>query len=198
MRLSILKSTAAKPLHIEFPDEQPSDLYPKNIKAQPEFGSVLLTLDHLLTQNASRFHVHQKCVYSTETAAEALVSLIGTYYPKAQGLGPQMVDPSTMEAVNELKKDPDNTVALYMVPREVSDRFGGPIVQVVASLIALQNLVAAPAWGDGSALLGMNALVVNVTEMALQASNRLGFVPSLMVMKLVDDLPMNVQQQAAE
>lgn len=198
MRLAILKSTEAKPLHVAFPEGDPSDLYPKNIKGHPEFGSVLLTLDHLLTKNASRFHVHQKCVYSTETAAEALVSLMSVYYPKAQGMAPQPLDKATLEAIAELKRDSDNTVAVYVVPREVSDRFGGPIVQVVASLIALQNLVAAPAWGDGSALLGMNALVQNTSELAVQAANQLGLVPSLMVMKLVDDLPMNVQQQAAE
>lgn len=190
MRLSILKP--ANPAAEQFirppvvEDAIPSSAYPHNNRNQPEFASVILTLDHLI--DSSGFHVHQKAVYSTETARQALTSLMKNYYPSLGASAP-VLDDATFEVMKSLDEDPMNAIALYFVPVPIRDRRGGVIAQVILSNVCLQNLVAAPAFGNGSALLAMNALVNSVTDLALKARQAIGTIPPLMLMKLEDDAP---------
>lgn len=196
MRLSILK--AANPQQPQYVppatnEGEPDPRYPRNNRNQPEFASVLLTLDHLM--DASTLHVHQKCVYSTETAAEALLSLMHDYYPSLGGPALSM-DISTFEILKQLDEDPINSIALFFVP-VVKDRKGGMIVQVILSVVALQNLVAHPAFGNGSSLLAMNALVDAVSNLALKTVQQTGQVPPLLLLQLQDQAADRVEPQRA-
>lgn len=183
MQLNILKAAQPFVQPVQTATEGEVDpRYPRNNRDQPEFGSVLLTLDHLL-DNAS-FHVHQKVVYSTETPAEALMSLMHDYYPSL-GAPAMGFDPATFEILKQLDINPESNIALYFVP-VVVDRKGGLIVQVVLSLVALQRLVAHPAFGNGSSLLAMNALVGAVASLVARSVQQKGTVPPLLLMELQD------------
>lgn len=197
MRLSILK--AARPMQQAYVppaalDGEPDPRYPRNNRNQPEFGSVLLTLDHLVA--ADDLHVHQKAVYSTQTAAEALMSLMNEYYPSLGAPKPNL-DAATFEILKQLDEDPVNSIALWFVP-VVVDRRGGMIVQVVLSNAALQRLVTHPAFGNGSALLAMNALVDAVSSLALKTAQQVGQLPPLLLMQLQDQASDRQEPQRAE
>jgi len=159
-------------------DGEADPRYVRNARNQPEFGSVLITLDHLIARGTDH-HVRVKVVYSTETAAESLLSL------KHGVPSLPIKDMSTFEILKQLDEDPANNIALYFVP-VVVDRQGGNIVQVVLSNIALQNLVVHPAFGAGSSLLAMDALVGAVTRIAEAAIKQAGLLPELLLLQLQD------------
>jgi len=165
-------------------DGEADPRYVRNARNQPEFGSVLITLDHLIARGTDH-HVRVKVVYSTETAAESLLSLMHDYYPQHGAPSLPIKDMSTFEILKQLDEDPANNIALYFVP-VVVDRQGGNIVQVVLSNIALQNLVVHPAFGAGSSLLAMDALVGAVTRIAEAAIKQAGLLPELLLLQLQD------------
>lgn len=182
MQLSILKAARPYVAPVQALEGEADPRYPRNNRNQPEFGSVILTLDHLLDN--SSFHVHQKCVYSTETPAEALMSLMHDYYPNLGG--PKLaMDAATFEILKQLDSNPSEAIALYFVP-VVVDRMGGSIVQVILGLTALQRLVAHPAFGNGSSLLAMNSLVGAVASLAARTAQQVGGLPPLLLMSLED------------
>lgn len=193
MRLSILKAASPnRPMPI-VENGEPDARYPRNAKGQPEFGSVILTLDHLV--ESSDIHYHQKAVYSTETAAEALLSLMHDYYPKL-GAPALSMDKATFEILKQLDDSPDDSIALFFVP-VVRDRTGGLIVQVILSQIALQRLVTHPAYGNGSALLAMNELVNTVVTLADRTVQQVGKVPPLLLIQLQDAADGRAEQRAS-
>lgn len=198
MLLSILKAAAPQAAFVPpiVNDGEPDPRYPRNNRNQPEFGSVLLTLDHLL--DSSDFHVKQKAVYSTETAAESLMSLMNEYYPSLGAPLPNF-DAATFEILKQLDESPLDSIALWFVP-VVKDRMGGMIVQVVLSNAALQRLVTHPAFGNGSSLLAMNALVGAVASLAARTAKQHGGIPPLLLMQLQDHAAdrQEDQRQAAE
>lgn len=176
-------------------DGEADPRYIRNARNQPEFGSVLITLDHLIARDNDH-HVRVKCVYSTETAAESLLSLMHDYYPQHGAPSLPIKDMSTFEILKQLDEDPANSIALYFVP-VVVDRTGGMITQVILSNVALQNLVAHPAFGAGSALLAMDALVGSVLKLAEAAIKQMGHVPELLLMQLQDKAVDRADQQRA-
>lgn len=175
-------------------DGEADPRYPRNNRNQPEFGSVLLTLDHLLT-NYRDHHVKIKAIYSTETAAESLLSLMHEYYPKLGAPALAIKDMATFEILKQLDDDPINSIALYFVPIVV-DRFGGSIAQVVLSQTALQRLVTHPAFGNGSSLVAMDALVGAVTSLAAATVKQTGVLPELLLLQL-QDAPEGREEQRA-
>lgn len=188
MRLSILKA-AGTPIPLAPPPPpasvgEPHEAYPRNNRNQPEFGSVVITLDHLL--DSDDFHVKQKVTYSTEQAHQALHSLFHYYKDPRQDI---TNSEATFEVMLALRNNPDTSMALYFVPAETRDRKGGLIVQVVASMLALQRCVNAKSMGDGSALLGMNALVNAVQDLAGMAMKKMGAIPPLMLLDLSEEAP---------
>lgn len=179
-RLSILKGARPYVAPVQAVEGEVDPRYPRNNRNQPEFGSVLLTLDHMVDSDG--FHVHQKCVYSTETPSEALMSLMHDYYPKHGGPALNL-DKSTFEILKQMDASPEEAIALYFVP-VVTDRTGGTIVQVILSLLALQRLVAHPAYGNGSSLMAMNNLVTAVMAIAARTAQQVGGLPPLLLMSL--------------
>lgn len=163
---------------------EPDPRYPRNNRNQPEFGSVILTLDHLISSSKDH-NVHFKAVYSTQTAAEALLSLMHDYYPSLGAPSLAINNMATFEILKKLDENPSEAIALYFVP-VVVDRFGGNIVQVVLSPVALQRLTTHPAFGNGSALLAMDALVGAVQTLAAAAVKQTGELPPLLLMSLED------------
>lgn len=176
-------------------DGEADPRYPRNNRNQPEFGSVLLTLDHLIANDRDH-HVRVKAVYSTETAAESLLSLMHDYYPQHGAPALAIKDMATFEILKQLDDDPEHNIALYFVP-VVVDRTGGCITQVVLSQIALQNLVVHPAYGNGSSLLAMDALVGSVTRIAQAAVEQVGQVPELLLLQLQDHATDRQEEQRA-
>jgi hypothetical protein len=158
--------------------------YPRNNRNQPEFGSVILTFDHT-SQRENSIHIIQKCVYGTETAAEALLSLMHDYYPSLGAPALAINDMATFEILKQLDSDPENMIALFFVP-VVVDRMGGNFVQVILSMIALQRLIAHPAYGNGSALLGMDALAGAIQAIAQATVKQQGELPPLLLLELQD------------
>jgi hypothetical protein len=184
MRLNILSASRPYVAPVVAVEGEPDPRYPRNARNQPEFGSVLLTLDHLIGSSQDH-NVHFKAVYSTQTPAEALLSLMHDYYPAHGAPGLAIKDMATFEILKQLDDKPESAIALYFVP-VVVDRMGGNIVQVVLSMIALQRLIAHPAYGNGSALLGMDALVGAVGSIAKAATEQTGSLPPLLLLELQD------------
>lgn len=184
MRLNVLHASRPYVAPVQPVEGEPDPRYPRNSRGQPEFGSALITLDHLIASPTDH-NVHFKMVYSTQTAAEALLSLMHDYYPSLGAPGLAIKDMSTFEILKQLDEDPANSIALYFVP-VVMDRRGGNIVQVVLSMPALQRLVTHPAFGNGSALLGLDSLVGSVAQYAEAAKAQHGGLPPLMLMQIQD------------
>lgn len=183
--------------------------YPRNARGKPEFGSVTLTLGHLF--KADPFHVKQPMVYSTETAEDALDSLIH-YYGDTSLMGLK----STREVLNALSTDPLHYIAVYTVPLHLSmaasirSNLGGPltdygvavtegaikaitstvpgdglIMQVVCSTAALHRLTNHPAFGDGSSLVAIDALTGMLSETCSKG------VPARLLMCKLEDEPIS-------
>lgn len=176
MRLSILRSAApSRPITPPILMEDnvvPHPDYPVNAMGQPEFASVILTMDHMLERDS--FHCSQKAVYSTERPDEALVSLFD-YYREEELIRRSI----TREILLDLRNEPNATMAAYVVPawkvaalaaerldlNIVANNPGAVqkaennIVQVILSQQLLSRLTHHKDFGNGSSLMAMNNLV---------------------------------------
>lgn len=137
----------------EAASERPNKEYVTNAAGQPEFASVILTMDHMT--DSDPFHVHQKVLYGTETADAALASIVQNYYKDANLSGSGLL----VDAMIRLRDNPVGVVVAYVVPARFTDRFGGSIVQAVMSTRTLNALTASPEIGRGSSLVAMDRLV---------------------------------------
>lgn len=136
--------------------------YPRNGNGDPEFGSVVLTLDHMLYRHP--FHVVQKMVFSTQDSEEALLGLMEYYHEDHVKLMP-----STLDLLVRGRGNQEGSIYIYTVPvtnlpphpghvpsGSVS---GAVIVQAVLSTPAFYDLINHPDVGKGSSLLAVNWLV---------------------------------------
>lgn len=170
------------------PSVAPGREYPKNSKGDPEFASVVLTLDHLLFADAH--DVVQKFVYSTKDAEGTLLALID-YYKESQ----IKLLPSTLDLLVQGRMNPEGSIYLYSVPLtnlpatpgripSGQPNTGGVIVQVVMSTPAFYDLINHPDVGRGSALLAVNWLVETVTGFLEGLKKAKGAYPPLSLFQL--------------
>lgn len=160
--------------------------YPLNADGLPEFASVTVTLDHLLTRDPR--HVIQKMVFSTQSVEESLAGLFDYYGDgrAAMSMG------SNLDLLVKGRSDPEHTAYLYAAPVQTRDRMGGIIVQVVMSTAAMGHLVNHKEGGKGSSLLAVNLLVELASNALASAKAQLGAFPALSLVELAyEALPQN-------
>lgn len=141
-------------------------LYPTNLDGTPEFGSILLTLDHLT--NRADHHVVQKFVLSTELQDETLLALFRYY--KEEHL---LTRASTIKLLQEAAKT-DYPIYVYTTPQNI---------QILASTAAWDTLVQSPDGGQGSALLAVDFITSHIARIHGELAERNGgeFVPLILL-----------------
>lgn len=170
------------------PQEASRSPYALNSNGDPEFSSVLLTLDHLLY--AHPIHVVQKMVYSTMDVEGTLLALLD-YYKEPQ----VKLLPTTLDLLVQGRSNPEGTIYVYTVPVTNLPATPGRIpsgqpntgavkVEVVMSTPAFYDLINSPDIGKGSSLLAVNWIVEAVTGFLEGIKKAKGAFPPLSLFQL--------------
>lgn len=173
--------------HEETPIPPPAAPYSLNANGDPEFASVLLTLDHLLY--AHPIHVVQKMVYSTMDVEGTLLALLD-YYQEPQ----VKLLPSTLDLLVQGRSNPEGTIYIYTVPvtnlpatpgRVPSGQPNGAVkVEVVMSTPAFYDLINSQDVGKGSSLMAVNWIVEAVSGFLEGIKKTKGAFPPLSLFQL--------------
>lgn len=160
----------------------PPPSFRKNAKGQPEYASIILTLDHLMENTSG--HVNTKMVLSTEDVETALHSL-WEYYGETSSI---LSMKSTLDQMVEYRMAPDRGIFLY-VTKDVTDRFGGLRLEVVMSTDLFSALSMHPNFGDGSEFVLIQKLTEQFAQvLAVVNKSRGGEFPPLTFLGLEGQL----------
>lgn len=151
----------------------PAPVFRKNAKGQPEYDSIIITMDHLMENDTG--HVNTKMVLSTEDAEAALFSLFDYYGERAR----ISALTSTLDLLVQNRMSLEKGIFLYVVPSETRDRFGNLILQVVMSTNLFAALTRHPDFGDGSEFILIQKLTEHFAKIlaAINKSNGGNFPP---------------------
>lgn len=146
------------------------DDYPQNEMGQPEFASVIITVDSISLQ-AEGDDVTQKLVLSTQDTLTAL-SKNTAYFGEPNLLS----QPANLQTVAGASKNP-NPVFVYVTPRE-------GVIQIILGTPTWDMIVQHPAFGNSSCLLASERLQqVIANQLGLLAEMTGGF-PKLLALNL--------------
>lgn len=135
-------------------------VYPTNINGDPEFASILITIDHAFNAKKEGLighHVIQKAVYSTQLATETLWSLFDYY-------GDEKVQraSSTVEIIGRAYNR--DAVFIYTTPNGLT--------QILMGTNTLDYLREHDKFGGGSFLMTVNRLVEGVRQLYEDVMNQ--------------------------
>lgn len=164
-------------------DPSRTDLYPKNEDGNPDFASILLTIDASLIRPGTP-EVVQKMVLSTESSLAAVSSLL-IYY------GQHSISHTTtfMEMIQASGRE-KNPVFVYLPENGIT--------QIVLDLDLWDALVASPAFGKGSLLLASEAIQEQVARMCQAQLESSGVVSRLFFFDVSPKEPEVQSQEAGE
>jgi hypothetical protein len=163
--------------------ETPNADLPQNAAGEPEFASLILTIDHL-TLRPGR-HIHQKLVLSTQTAIAAL-SALADYYGQHDQVK-HSEDFLEIVAASGRASDP---VFVYTTPENV---------QIITSTPTWDGLVQSPAFGRTSSLVASQKLLELVAKVSAEAAERnRGGIPRLFMFELSPTDPDAGSEEARE
>jgi hypothetical protein len=148
--------------------------YPSNEKGEPEFASIVLTIDGVSNNPELGDNVVQKYVLSTQDPIEALVN-IATYFGEP-GL---FANPSNARILRESGSHSD-PVFIYTTPREGT-------IQVITGTPTWDALVQHPKFGRTSALVATDKLVGIVAKVQADMQQFAGGFAPLLLLNLSPD-----------
>lgn len=169
--------------------EDPSRPLPLNADGRPEFSNVIITLDHL-QDNANDGHIRNKMVFSTESAVEVIAKLMAYYR-----FDPDVaMSARVLEIVGEAARTEYNggILILYVEAGNPNESpYRGPVIEVILSTVAYDELVQHPDFGKGSSLLASNEIVSAVGNvLAARREEGTGAYPVLTYLSILQaDFP---------
>jgi len=113
---------------------------------QPEYGSVIITLDHLSAGRPGNPHVHNKFVFSTQDEVEAALANFAYYGESTLGLNPTVI-----KTMGELFTK-DYPVLVYNPAPNPEAGFAGA-TQIIMAMDAFIEAINADNFGGGSILM---------------------------------------------
>lgn len=148
-----------------------SKSYAQNSFGQPEFDTIILTIDEISGNPELGDIVVQKFVLSSQDALDALVAN-AIYFGQ-----PNLLATPTHGRLLRQSGEMSDPVFVYVTPREGT-------IQVIASMQTWNNLVSHPEIGDGSAMVATDKLQKIVADAIAAAANSLGGIPNLLLLDL--------------
>jgi len=135
--------------------------YPQNEDGSPEYGSVIITLDHLSAGREGDPNVRNKMVFSTEDEIQTVISLFAYY---------QNISATSNAAVVKLlgsAANADFPVIVYSPAAIEGTDFQGN-TQIVLPMPSFSRLLSHPDFGNGSMLMMVDGLAKYVSAMAME------------------------------
>ena len=114
--------------------------------SQPEYGSVIITLDHLSAGRPGNPHVHNKFVFSTEDEVEAALANFAYYGEATLGMNPIVI-----KTMGELFTK-DFPVLVYNPSANPQQGFMG-CTQIILAMDTFIEAINHPDFGAGSILM---------------------------------------------
>lgn len=147
-------------------------MLPKNAQGDPEYASIVLTLDGSPPHDGE--HIIQKSVKSTQTPEESVVALFHYYNEGALSLRGDHLDMLHKGAQTD-------TVYMYTPPTKRG------IVQIVIGSGAYRTLIDHKDFGRGSNFVADQKLIEVLARAAQAAEKQRGATPALLMIQVGEE-----------
>lgn len=167
------------------PKADPLPPAPPVVEAPEYYGSVLITMDHIMLQKRG---VH-KHVFSVESAQETLNSLVSYY-----GDETLFTSNSTWDLIRQAGMNPQGTIWVYAIPADQAPAHPGHaksiqetdarIIQVILPYDAFVHLIQSEQIGNGSHLKAVEWVYNTVSSLMQGSKAQRGGLPKLSIFQL--------------